>query len=124
MKIFTVEEADRLVLVIRPKLERLKFVYERVADLRDHAKAAASASGSGGGMVGGMSYVKMLYEIGKLTTEIGELGVELKDYSRGLVDFPSLRSGRVILLCWQLGDSNEIEWWQETEAGFAGRQRL
>jgi hypothetical protein len=35
-------------------------------------------------MAGGTTYVKTLYEIGKLTTELHELGVQLKDYSRGL----------------------------------------
>jgi hypothetical protein len=75
-------------------------------------------------MESGSNYVKLLYQIGKLTTEIGELGVQMKDYSRGLIDFPSWRDGRVVLLCWQLGEPDEIEWWHEVEAGFAGRQPL
>ena len=45
-------------------------------------------------MEGGSRYVKALYNIGKVTTELHELGVQLKDYSRGLVDFPSRRAGR------------------------------
>jgi hypothetical protein len=35
-----------------------------------------------------------------------------------------MKNGRVVLLCWQLGEDDEIEWWHETDAGFAGRQRL
>ena len=49
---------------------------------------------------------------------------ELKDYGRGLIDFPSLREGRVVLLCWQMGEGDQLEWWHEVEAGFAGRQPL
>ncbi len=75
-------------------------------------------------MEGGTNYVHALYEVGKLTTELFEMGVQLKDYSRGLIDFPSMRDGRIVLLCWQLGENDEIEWWHEIEAGFAGRQRL
>ena len=86
--------------------------------------AAAGASQFGGGMEGGSDYVNRLYQVGKLTTEFNDLGIELKDYSRGLIDFPSMRNDRVILLCWQLGDGDEIEWWHEPEAGFAGRQPL
>jgi hypothetical protein len=75
-------------------------------------------------MEAGPTYVKLLYEIGKITTEIGALGVQIKDYTHGLIDFPSLRDDRIVLLCWQLGESDEIEWWHETQAGFAGRQRI
>jgi hypothetical protein len=75
-------------------------------------------------MAGGSAYVKTLYEIGKLTTELHELGVQLKDYSRGLIDFPSMKNGRVVLLCWQLGEGDRIEWWHEVEDGFAGRKPL
>ena len=125
MKLFTVEEANDLIPVMRPKLEKIRRQYEKVAAYRSLVKAAAaSAEFGGGGMESGSNYVKILYQIGKLTTEIGEIGVQIKDYSRGLIDFPCRRDGRVILLCWQLGEADEIEWWHEVEAGFAGRQPL
>lgn len=124
MKLFTIDEANETLTAVRPKLERLQRLYEHIARFREPAKLAASASESGGGMEGGSTYVKMLYEIGKLTTEFGELGIQLKDYTRGLIDFPCRRDGRVVLLCWQLGEGPEIEWWHEEEGGFAGRQRL
>lgn len=124
MKLFSLEEANGLIPTLRPKLVAIQRLYAQVDVLKDHARAAASASEFGGGMAGGTSYVNMLYKIGKLTTEIGESGVEMKDYSRGLIDFPHMKNGRVVFLCWQLGEGDEIEWWHETEAGFAGRQRL
>ncbi len=123
MKLFTVEEANDLLPVIRPKLEKIKARYATIAVFRKSSKSAAAASG-GGGMKSGSVYVECLYEIGKITTEFHEFGIELKDYSRGLIDFPSLRDGRVVLLCWQLGEDERIEWWHEIEAGFAGRQPL
>jgi len=124
MKLFSLDEANALIPTLRPKLLAIQRLYAHVDVLKDNARAAAAASEFGGGMAGGTSYVNMLYQIGKLTTEIGELGIEMKDYSRGLVDFPHMKNGRVILLCWQLGEGDEIEWWHETDAGFAGRQRL
>lgn len=126
MKLFTVSEANELLPVVRPMLETIKSLYEKMAVYRESAKAAAIAANEfgGGGMEGGTNYVQSLYEIGKLTTELNELGVQLKDYTRGLIDFPSKREDRIVLLCWQLGEENEIEWWHEIEAGFAGRQRL
>lgn len=124
MKLFTVEEANDLLPKVGPLLERIQKLYGRLSGLRESAKAAATASNFGGGMEGGSAYVKTLYEVGKLTTELHELGIELKDYSRGLIDFPCYREDRVVLLCWQLGEGDEIHWWHELEAGFAGRQPL
>ena len=124
MRLFTVEEANAALVVVRPKLERLRTLYGRISTFRDQAKAAAAASESGGGMEGGSVYVQALYDIGRITTELGEMGVQLKDYTRGLIDFPTMRDGKVVLLCWQLGEREEIEWWHDTEAGFAGRQPL
>lgn len=124
MKIFTVQEANELLPTIVPKLRALKNYYALINSMRDSAKAAAVASEFGGGMEGGSNYVQNLYEIGKITTELNDLGVQLKDYTRGLIDFPSLREGRIVLLCWQLGENEEIEWWHEQDGGFAGRKPL
>lgn len=124
MKLFTLEEANEVLPSVKQKLLAIQKLYERVDRYRDEARAAAEASQAGGGMEGGSNYVRALYEVGKLTTELFEMGVQLKDYSRGLIDFPALRDGRIVLLCWQLGEDEEIEWWHEMEAGFAGRQRL
>jgi len=124
MKLFTVEEANELLPSLIPMLLEIRELYARIDILRDSARAAASASQFGGGMEGGSGYVNTLYHIGKLTTELHKTGVELKDYARGLIDFPSMRKDRVVLLCWQIGDGDEIGWWHESDAGFAGRQPL
>ena len=124
MKFFTVEEANDILPLIIPKLKAIRKQYAQLAALRESATAAAVASEFGGGMIGGAGYVKTLYDIGKITTELNESGIQLKDYTRGLIDFPSLKEGRIILLCWQIGYAEQIEWWHETDAGFAGRQKL
>lgn len=124
MKLFTVNEANELLPHVRTKLKNIQTLYARLAVYRESAAAAAVAAEFGGGMQGGSHYVKALYEIGKITTEFHELGIQLKDYARGLIDFPCMLDGRVVLLCWQIGDADEIEWWHEVEAGFAGRQPL
>lgn len=124
MKLFTPAEANNILPLIIPKLESIRRHYAKVDALRDAARSAASASNFGGGMEGGTTYVNTLYKIGKLTTEVYELGVEIKDPARGLIDFPSMRGDRVVLLCWQLGEGDEIGWWHEIDAGFVSRQPL
>jgi len=125
MKLFTLSEANEQLLIIRPILLKIKARYDRITSFKQLAQAAAAgAQFGGGGMESGSVYVNLLYELGSLTAEIDALGVQLKDYSRGLIDFPCLKDGRVVLLCWQFGEDDEIRWWHEPEAGFAGRQPL
>ena len=51
------------------------------------------------------------------------IGVDLKDPSRALLDFPALHEGREILLCWK-ADEETITHWHETAAGIAGRKSV
>ena len=62
-------------------------------------------------------------EIDGYIGEMTDLGVEFKDYERGLVDFPGERNGRPVYLCWQLGEP-EVRFWHDLDAGFQGRQPL
>lgn len=55
--------------------------------------------------------------------ELLDLGVEPKNGLEGLVDFPAMIDGRLVYLCWKLGEP-EIRYWHDLEAGFAGRQPL
>jgi hypothetical protein len=65
----------------------------------------------------------VLASISKVAQEIEQRGIVLRDSARGLVDFPSLREGREVHLCWLNGEGT-INFWHEKEAGFAGRQPL
>jgi hypothetical protein len=55
--------------------------------------------------------------------ELAALGIELKDYQTGLVDYPCWMGNREVYLCWRLGEP-EVGHWHEVDAGFAGRQKL
>src|SRR5262249_33900136 len=59
----------------------------------------------------------------ELVGELRQLGVELKDFFAGLVDFPCWMDGREVYLCWKQGEP-EVAHWHEVDAGFAGRQKL
>src|SRR6202166_1880179 len=55
--------------------------------------------------------------------EIDSIGVQVKDIDIGLLDFPCVVDGRVILLCWKLGEKS-ITHWHGTDEGFAGRKPI
>jgi len=125
MKLFTVEEANALLPTVRGVVGQIQRAYKRVSSAQAQARlAAAGAAHGGGGMEGGAGYVMSLSELAEASGELEGLGVQLKDYERGLIDFPAMRDGRVVLLCWQMGEGDELEWWHDLEAGFAGRQPL
>jgi hypothetical protein len=125
MKLFTLSEANAMLPTVRRIAAAISRAHREIVSLQEAARAAAENAALGGGfMVEGTRYVKDLMSLAEHTGELEALGVQLKDYERGLLDFPSLREGRVVLLCWQLGEGDRIEWWHDLETGFAGRQPI
>jgi hypothetical protein len=125
MKLFTIDEANALLPAVRESLQKIQRCRRRLGAFRSEAKLAAeNAELGGGGMEGGTLYAIVLTNFTESISDVEALGVQLKDFDRGLVDFPSLREGRVVLLCWQLGEGEEVEWWHDMDAGFAGRTPL
>ena len=59
----------------------------------------------------------------ELEAELADLGIELKDYFTGLIDFRCRMDGREVYLCWRLGEP-AVAYWHELDTGFAGRQKL
>jgi len=125
MKVFTVEEANVLLPSVRKLVSRIQRAHKSLSRYReDVKKASEAAENGGGGIVDGVQYARILATLTAQLTDLEGLGVQLKDFERGLVDFPSLRDGRMVLLCWQMGEGDELEWWHDVDAGFAGRTPL
>ena len=125
MKLFTVEEANSLLPSVRPIVRSIQRSHRRLASFQTAAKhASEGADFGGGGMPQGEKYASLLVELSMGASQLEGLGVQLKDYNQGLIDFPSLREGRVVLLCWKADEGDQLEWWHDLEAGFAGRQPL
>jgi hypothetical protein len=123
MKLFTVEEANALLPELRRMLGAIDRQRGRLQQLSDHARAAQERSTEGGGTRFGTAYAAALTGFLEAVQEVFDQGIEIKDFDRGLCDFPHLRDGKVVFLCWQRGEVR-VEWWHEIEAGFAGRQPL
>jgi hypothetical protein len=62
-------------------------------------------------------------KLARTINEIQQTGCLVKDLETGLVDFPSLRGGEEVYLCWKLGEER-IGYWHGIEEGFAGRKPL
>src|SRR5262245_61235784 len=103
MRLFSVEEANALLPEIKRlwrKIDRARATMQRLAP---EAKLASQQTG-GGGTSHGPEYVEALTSFMANAQEILELGLEIKDFDKGLCDFPHLRDGRVVYLCWMKGE--------------------
>lgn len=126
-RLFTPAEATATLPALRPELERLR--RRKTALDRDRRTLATltPAMRANGHAAEAMGLEQRIDELARQIAEgirgIAGQGIELKDIDQGLVDFPSLREGRVVYLCWLLGEER-VGWWHEIEAGIAGRQPL
>jgi hypothetical protein len=125
MKLFTVEEANSLLPSVRPIVKSIQRSHRHLQSYQTIAKhAAEGAELGGGGTAHGERYAHLLIRLSAGASQLESLGIQLKDYAQGLIDFPSMRDGRVVLLCWRADEGDQVEWWHDVEAGFAGRQPL
>jgi hypothetical protein len=62
-------------------------------------------------------------EIVRIINRIEAYGCLVKDIDLGLVDFPSMRDGRAVYLCWKAGEAR-ITHWHGMDEGFADRKAL
>ena len=122
-RIFTVAEAEALLPPLRTLLAEIGEAWDRVRQLNPEVQKARDASAFDGFTKAGVDYVEAISHLIFLIHQIKDLGVLLKDAEKGLCDFPYMRQGRVVYLCWQLGE-DRIGFWHDIEAGFAGREPL
>jgi hypothetical protein len=127
---FTPEEANEALREVRPLTEQL--VGHRRALVEAQARRAELAeqiAGNGGGIPpqsladANEELEREAEALAECIRDIGELGGQVKDLDRGLVDFPSRHGDDEILLCWQLGE-DEVAHWHGADEGFAGRRPL
>jgi len=121
-KHYTLEEARALLPLVRQWLEELGRHQERLKTL-DKRVASLIASGDDAGGPSVNQLIGMLTECKSVLQRFRSRQIQIKDLNRGLIDFPSMRDGREIFLCWEK-DEDDIEFWHDLESGYAGRERL
>ena len=125
---FTLEQANAALPDVRPLAERMVAHRAKVAVLLSRrAELTSTIAGNGGDLDPGelarveAEIAEEAKGVAQCVNQIHGLGAQVKDADEGLVDFPALREGVEILLCWKLGE-DEIAFWHGLEDGFAGRQ--
>jgi hypothetical protein len=127
MQLFTVEQANRTLPLVRKIVADIVSLHQRwrqtIVALDDVALAQRANEPNDRGEQLEREAQALAREIDECQRELESLGIQLKDRRQGLVDFPTLMGGRRVLLCWRLGEP-EIQFWHEEDAGFPGRQPL
>jgi len=130
-KTFTLGEAQTLLPLVKTLLRRAQEAGARAAELEREMQELSQRIFMSGGMHVNVAQAakrradreKSLQEARDTLAEMDEIGVQVKDLEKGLLDFPSVMDGQDVLLCWKLGEK-EIGYWHTPEAGFAGRKPL
>ncbi len=119
---YTVEQANAALEWVSQRIDRLRAAREGLNDEEARAALGEAAPANGGGVPGRVVSEAFL-EMRSALVELQEMEVVLRDLDRGLVDFPSIRDGEEVFLCWEEGE-NEIGYWHELDAGYGGRRPI
>jgi hypothetical protein len=119
---YSLEEATEALPLVVELVERMRRARSRLTDAEARA-ALSDATPTNGGGNPGRTVSEGFLELRETLIGLQAMDVVLRDLEAGLIDFPALRDGREVYLCWQEGE-DEIAFWHEVDAGFAGRRPL
>jgi hypothetical protein len=119
---YTLEQANAALPWVTERIERLREAQSLLTEKEARDALSEAAPGNGGGGPGQVVSEGFLALRSGLA-ELEAMEIVLRDLDRGLVDFPAMREGHEVYLCWVEG-VDEIGFWHELEAGYAGRQPL
>lgn len=127
-KLFTVDEANRTLPLVRRIVQDLLEEYPRwrqaVGRFELLTGGARADWGETGDLLSARDEVTVHADrINRYLQELEAVGCVFKGFDAGLVDFHSLREDHVVFLCWRLGEER-VTHWHELDAGFGGRQPI
>lgn len=128
IRVFTVEKANRALPLVRRIVADITAEHPRWRDLVSRYELAAGGARSDLGESPEMLQLQREIDavaalIAGYVAELEQIGVTLKGFEDGLVDFYGSHEGRLVCLCWKEGEES-VTHWHELEAGFAGRQPI
>ena len=122
-KTFTLEEARTLLPVLGALLRRAREAALLAGGFEAEMQELSQRIFLSGGMHVDVAAAarrraerdKAVLEARSTIEEIEEIGARVGDMEEGRLEFPYLLDGREVLLCWTLGDEEEIRQWRDDE---------
>jgi len=103
---FTPKQANEFLPQVKETVERSIAIKKEADALKDEAEMTDA-----------------MERLGKEIQKLEELGCVLKDLNIGLLDFPAVRLGVRVWLCWKLGEE-KVAFWHDLHEGYAGRKAV
>lgn len=119
---YTVEQANALLPWVSEQLVRIRDALGELLSPESSQALEEIDPDSGGGYPGRAAAGATLMLLATASA-LQAVDVVLRDPESGLIDFPSIRDGEEVYLCWRPGE-DRVAWWHDPEAGFAGRRPL
>jgi hypothetical protein len=119
---YSLEEANAALELVAELIGRLRDARSGLSNTEAREALTEAAPSNGGGEPGRVVSAAFL-ALRSALIELQAMEVVLRDLDRGLVDFPAMRDGEEVYLCWEEGE-DEIGFWHDPETGFAGRRPL
>ncbi len=127
---YTLEDAEASLPWVSDAIDAMRKATAELLDARTKLSALLEAIRSNGGSTHEEEAHDLHSRVEKSTEalrlpleEFEERGIIIRDLQRGLIDFPAMREGREVYLCWLYGEER-IDFWHELDTGFPGRQPL
>lgn len=129
IKLYSVDEAERTLPLVKKIVKDITHNFiEHENRMLERKKlplsppAGSSAEERAFQLENEMDHFKQ--EVVRHQRDLEKMGIELKDYRAGLLDFYSRYDGRIVHLCWKSDEGNTLAYWHDLDAGFLGRQRI
>lgn len=120
---FTLQQARDTLSEIHPIVDDIMEIRQEIVDRHPEVWPVIERSVGNGGSKVASKLVIEFESLEKLIRQVLATGTLFKDINIGLLDFPALRNGSEVYLCWKWGE-DDIEFWHEIDAGYAGRQPI
>lgn len=111
IKVYTLEKANRALPLVNKIVKDIMDAYSKLKVLQSRKDSPEEETEG------------LKETLVQLLDELDSLGVEFKGFEEGLVDFYYRKDGRLVYLCWKLGE-DKISCWHELNSGYASRQPL
>ena len=122
-KYFTLQEANEVLNAIRPLLDEIQTVRKEILARKPEVWPVVERAAGNGGSQQASKLVREFERLDAFVRQVQDTGALFKDINLGLLDFPALKDGREVYLCWKYGEE-DIAFWHEIEAGYAGRKPI
>jgi hypothetical protein len=120
---FTLQEANNALTIIRPLMDEIQAIRQEILARQPEVWPVVERSAGNGGSQAASQMVREFERLDALVHQVQATGALFKDINLGLLDFSALKDGREVYLCWKYGEE-DIAFWHEIEAGYAGRQPI